>query len=93
MVICFDRFLHPITYGGYPKTMQSVLGNRLPKFTKSELVALKGSFDFLGMNYYTTNYVDAVPPATVNHSYYVDMQATLSCMLSTLILYFISLIN
>ncbi|XP_048325874.2 vicianin hydrolase [Ziziphus jujuba] len=71
-------FLDPITYGDYPKTMQSVLGSRLPKFTKAQSVAIKGSIDFLGVNYYTTDYADAAPPATVNHSYYVDMQATLT---------------
>ncbi|KAF3434460.1 hypothetical protein FNV43_RR25563 [Rhamnella rubrinervis] len=68
-------FLHPITFGDYPQTMQSILDDRLPKFTKYESDSLKGSFDFLGMNYYTANYVEALPPVTINHSYYVDIQA------------------
>ncbi|KAF3433996.1 hypothetical protein FNV43_RR25099 [Rhamnella rubrinervis] len=68
-------FLHPITYGDYPETMKSIVGNRLPKFTKSESDSLIGSFDFLGMNYYTANYADALPAVTTNHSYYVDIQA------------------
>nr|GMD77664.1 beta-glucosidase 44-like [Ipomoea batatas] len=29
-------FLHPIVYGEYPKTMQKIIGDRLPKFTHDE---------------------------------------------------------
>ncbi|KAF3450131.1 hypothetical protein FNV43_RR06211 [Rhamnella rubrinervis] len=67
-------FLHPITYGYYPRIMQSVLGNRLPNFTKYESYSLKGSFDFLGMNYYTGKYANALPAVSVNQSYYTDVQ-------------------
>ncbi|XP_052170081.1 beta-glucosidase 17-like isoform X2 [Diospyros lotus] len=49
-------FLHPITYGNYPQSMQSLVGNRLPKFTKKETQMLKESFDFLGINYYSSYY-------------------------------------
>ncbi|KAF3450135.1 hypothetical protein FNV43_RR06215 [Rhamnella rubrinervis] len=71
-------YLHPITYGDYPKTMQSFLGNRLPKFTPSQSYSLKGSMDFLGLNYYTTNYVEASHLTTTNHSFTTDLRATLS---------------
>ncbi|KAI3448934.1 hypothetical protein Pfo_005599 [Paulownia fortunei] len=40
----------------YPRAMQSLVGNRLPKFTVEDSAMLKGSFDFLGLNYYTGNY-------------------------------------
>lgn len=79
--LMFCRYLHPITYGEYPSSMRSLLGNRLPKFTKSQSDSLKGSYDILGVNYYTTNYVEANLKATTNHSYYTDMQATLSSMI------------
>lgn len=72
--------MHPLTYGDYPETMQTIVGDRLPKFTKSESESLIGAFDFLGMNYYTANYAEAMPPATVNLSFYADMQAKFTSM-------------
>ncbi|KAI3956986.1 hypothetical protein MKX01_001020 [Papaver californicum] len=50
-------FLHPIVYGEYPKSMQRIVAERLPKFTKSEVKMVKGSMDFLGVNQYTTFYM------------------------------------
>ncbi|XP_060670830.1 vicianin hydrolase [Ziziphus jujuba] len=73
-------FLHPITYGDYPRSMRFLLGSRLPKFTKAQSDSLKGSIDILGVNYYTSNYVEAHRYTTSNHSYYTDMQASLSAV-------------
>lgn len=53
----FFRFLHPITYGEYPRTMQEIVGERLPKFTDAEVEMVKGSIDYLGVNQYTTFYM------------------------------------
>ncbi|XP_068636385.1 beta-glucosidase 44-like isoform X2 [Aristolochia californica] len=50
-------FLHPIVYGEYPKTMQNVVGARLPKFTKQDVKMVKGSIDFVGINHYTSYYM------------------------------------
>ncbi|OVA18774.1 Glycoside hydrolase [Macleaya cordata] len=50
-------FLHPIVYGEYPKSMQRIVGERLPKFTKSEFKMVKGSMDFVGINQYTAYYM------------------------------------
>ncbi|ESR45075.1 hypothetical protein CICLE_v10004010mg [Citrus x clementina] len=50
-------FLHPITYGEYPRTMQEIVGERLPKFTDAEVEMVKGSIDYLGVNQYTTFYM------------------------------------
>ncbi|XP_068636515.1 beta-glucosidase 44-like isoform X2 [Aristolochia californica] len=50
-------FLHPIVYGEYPKTMQNIVGARLPKFTKQEVKMVKGSIDFVGINQYTSYYM------------------------------------
>ncbi|KAJ0043167.1 hypothetical protein Pint_18646 [Pistacia integerrima] len=49
-------FLHPFTYGEYPKTMQEIVGERLPKFTPEEVLMVKGSIDYVGVNQYTTYY-------------------------------------
>jgi beta-glucosidase len=56
-VFNFRRFIHPIVYGEYPRTLQNIVGNRLPKFTKEEVKIVKGSIDFVGINQYTTYYM------------------------------------
>lgn len=59
--------------------MKLYVGDRLPKFTKAESQILKGSYDFLGVNYYTTYYAENSPATiTVNMSYNSDMHVTTS---------------
>ena len=54
----YGWFADPIVFGQYPKEMTSVItGDRLPKFNSSASALLKGSFDFLGLNYYSSSYV------------------------------------
>ncbi|KAI5321210.1 Hypothetical predicted protein [Prunus dulcis] len=68
-------FMDPLAKGEYPKIMQSLAGNRLPKFTKVQSKSVKGSFDFIGLNYYTTYYAADAPPlpnATIYPSYLTD---------------------
>ncbi|KAF9665427.1 hypothetical protein SADUNF_Sadunf16G0121500 [Salix dunnii] len=73
------RFLNPLTYGDYPESMKSIVGHRLPKFTKEQSAMVKGSIDFLGVNYYTTNYAtNNEAPNKVNFSYSGDSQTILS---------------
>ncbi|XP_024020701.1 beta-glucosidase 17 [Morus notabilis] len=48
----------PIVFGDYSKIMRSLVGHRLPKFTDAQSELLKGSYDFLGLNYYTARYAD-----------------------------------
>lgn len=50
------RFLEPLITGDYPNSMRSRVGNRLPKFSQAQSLAVKGSFDFIGINHYTTWY-------------------------------------
>ena len=66
---------------GIPKTMQSIVEIWLPKFKKFESDSLKGSFDFLGMNCYSADYVEAQSSDNVNHSYDADIQANFTSML------------
>ncbi|XP_077230515.1 beta-glucosidase 44-like isoform X2 [Tasmannia lanceolata] len=50
-------FLNPIIWGEYPKTMQKIVKERLPKFTSSQTKMVKGSIDFVGINQYTSFYM------------------------------------
>ncbi|GLT49780.1 hypothetical protein SLA2020_233130 [Shorea laevis] len=75
----FGWFMDPITKGHYPECMQSLVGDRLPRFTKEQSEMLKGSFDFLGLNYYTANYAGDAPKVNASRpSYSTDSRANLS---------------
>ncbi|CAK9175357.1 unnamed protein product [Ilex paraguariensis] len=75
----FGWFMNPLTFGDYPYAMRSLVGNRLPKFSAEESNMLKGSFDFLGLNYYTSNYVVHAPESNIiNVSYITDSQTNLT---------------
>ncbi|KAJ6804262.1 beta-glucosidase 12-like [Iris pallida] len=69
----FGWFMDPLTEGDYPFNMRALVGDRLPKFTEQQSKLIKGSFDFIGLNYYTTSYVYSLPiDNTVNKSYNTD---------------------
>ncbi|KAL8475405.1 hypothetical protein ACS0TY_028167 [Phlomoides rotata] len=57
-------FTAPVVTGDYPSVMRERVGSRLPTFEPDEKILLQGSFDFIGMNYYTTYLVmnDTSPP-------------------------------
>ncbi|XP_020538960.1 beta-glucosidase 17 isoform X2 [Jatropha curcas] len=75
----FGWIVNPITYGDYPRTMRSIVGHRLPKFTKQQSKMLKGSLDFIGVNYYTAYYAeDAAYSRNVNLSYTTDNHVNLT---------------
>ncbi|KAI4383680.1 hypothetical protein MLD38_009488 [Melastoma candidum] len=66
-------FLAPIIRGDYPSSMHVYVGNRLPKFTEEESRTLKGSLDFVGLNYYTTQLAVYAPQlANLPPSYVTD---------------------
>ncbi|XP_073156417.1 beta-glucosidase 12-like [Henckelia pumila] len=69
-------FMEPLTKGDYPNSMKSLVKGRLPTFSKEESVLmLNGSFDFLGLNYYTTYYARNVAHTNAtNPSYITDSQ-------------------
>ncbi|KAG2292078.1 hypothetical protein Bca52824_038747 [Brassica carinata] len=71
-------FLDPLVYGEYPRIMRELVGDRLPKFTPQESDLVKGSLDFLGLNYYVTQYAsDAPPPPQTQPSVLTDPRVTL----------------
>ncbi|ESW03970.1 hypothetical protein PHAVU_011G056300 [Phaseolus vulgaris] len=57
----FGWYMDPLTKGEYPTSMRHLVGNRLPRFSKEEAKQLKGSFDFLGLNHYSTFYAANAP--------------------------------
>jgi beta-glucosidase/6-phospho-beta-glucosidase/beta-galactosidase len=57
-------FLDPVLYGRYPQNMKNyVPSSNLIPFSESESELLKNSVDYVGLNYYTTNYVSDDPDA------------------------------
>ncbi|GAB2287959.1 hypothetical protein Dimus_022309 [Dionaea muscipula] len=65
--------LDPITFGDYPESMRSIVGSRLPIFTKNQSQLIKGSYDFVGINYYTSSYISNDPSSlSTNLSYTTD---------------------
>ncbi|KAK4397543.1 Beta-glucosidase 12 [Sesamum angolense] len=74
----YGWFIDPLVHGEYPGIMQSLVGNRLPKFTKEQSAMLKGSFDFLGLNYYTGNYAAHILSYSGNISSTTDKRVRLS---------------
>uniref|UniRef100_A0A6N2K6K8 Beta-glucosidase n=1 Tax=Salix viminalis TaxID=40686 RepID=A0A6N2K6K8_SALVM len=72
-------FMDPLTRGHYPHTMRSLVGDRLPKFSQEQSQMIRGSFDFIGLNYYTSNYAAYMPPSnSSNPSYLTDSRVNLS---------------
>ncbi|KAG2566868.1 hypothetical protein PVAP13_7NG237100 [Panicum virgatum] len=72
-------FMDPLTRGDYPLSMRTLVGNRLPQFTKEQSELVKGAFDFIGLNYYTANYADNLPPSNgLNVTYNTDARANLT---------------
>ncbi|KAI3710620.1 hypothetical protein L2E82_40408 [Cichorium intybus] len=62
----FGWFMEPLFSGKYPGTMMKyVTGGRLPEFTEEQAKLIKGSYDFLGLNYYTSYYATTTKASQV----------------------------
>ncbi|CAI9762217.1 unnamed protein product [Fraxinus pennsylvanica] len=73
-------FVAPIVTGDYPLTMRERVGERLPEFSPEQKKLVSGSYDFLGINYYTSIYASNSPrkkPGT-KPSYETDLEISLS---------------
>uniref|UniRef100_A0A1D1ZG17 Beta-glucosidase 24 n=1 Tax=Anthurium amnicola TaxID=1678845 RepID=A0A1D1ZG17_9ARAE len=75
----YGWFIEPVVYGDYPFIMKAIVRERLPHFTKEESDMLRGSYDFIGINYYTARYAQdrPMPPNPVPISYSDDFHANL----------------
>jgi len=67
--------MQPLTTGEYPASMVYNI-KRLPKFTEEQSKSLIGSYDFIGINYYTSSYVANKPPTEENPAI-VDLSTTM----------------
>ncbi|KAG4973932.1 hypothetical protein JHK87_030753 [Glycine soja] len=73
----YGWFMDPLTSGDYPKSMRSLVRTRLPKFTVEQSKLLIGSFDFIGLNYYSTTYASDAPQlSNARPSYLTDSLVT-----------------
>ncbi|KAG8638711.1 beta-glucosidase 24 isoform X3 [Manihot esculenta] len=68
-------YMEPLVYGDYPNIMRELVKDRLPIFTEHEKKLVKDSFDFIGINYYTSIYAKAIPiDPNATHTSYTDDQ-------------------
>ncbi|KAL5073144.1 hypothetical protein RYX36_012128 [Vicia faba] len=72
LVFLYDWFMEPLKSGSYPIEMVNNTGERLPKFSREQSLMVKGSFDFIGINYYTANYAVNAPCITENQTIFSD---------------------
>ncbi|XP_057989973.1 beta-glucosidase 17-like isoform X1 [Hevea brasiliensis] len=75
----FGWVVHPMVYGDYPETMRYLVGTRLPNFTEAQAKMVKGSLDFVGVNYYTARYAEKVTSySSMYLSYTTDSRVNLT---------------
>nr|XP_043635799.1 beta-glucosidase 11-like [Erigeron canadensis] len=73
-------FLNPLVNGDYPEIVKKNAGTRVPSFTKLESERIKGSFDFVGINHYSSLYVKDNPS-----SLEMDVRDVVADMAATII--------
>ncbi|CAE6009266.1 unnamed protein product [Arabidopsis arenosa] len=79
MAFTFDYFMEPLVTGKYPIDMvNNVKGGRLPTFTAKQSKMLKGSYDFIGINYYSSSYAKDVPCSSENVTMFSDPCASVT---------------
>ena len=73
--------MEPLTKGRYPDIMRQIVGSRLPNFTEEEAALVAGSYDFLGLNYYVTQYAQPKPNPypSETHTAMMDAGVKLTC--------------
>lgn len=74
--------MEPLISGSYPAEMVDYVGERLPNFSKEQSDMLKNSFDFIGINYYSTVYAADAECPSEKKTYFTDSCVELACKLS-----------
>jgi len=74
--------MNAFVFGDYPDIMKKIAGSRLPSLTQKESNLVKGSIDFVGMNFYYSLYVNDFPGMLEweHRSYLTDASAKLRRM-------------
>lgn len=68
-------------HGDYPDTMKIIPGGSLPVFSDADKELVKGTFDYIAMNYYTVVMVKDNPLSLKLNANFQDyMEATWICM-------------
>ena len=63
IMVLLTRYVEPMVFGDYPKSMRKLVKERLPIFSEEEKKMIKGTSDFIGINYYTSSFVRNAPPS------------------------------
>lgn len=63
--------MDPIVFEDYPQEMRERLGSRLPSISSELSAKLQGSFDYMGINHYTTLYATSTPPLSPDNTQYL----------------------
>ncbi|XP_030494615.2 beta-glucosidase 12-like [Cannabis sativa] len=79
MDFLFGWYLEPLIFGDYPQIMRDYVQERLPIFTIEEKRLIRGSLDFIGVNYYTSRYAYKSQPVEPKH-YIGDSLATITTL-------------
>lgn len=71
---------HPIFSedGGYPQVMIDEVGDRLPTMTTKAKHFIRGTADFLGLNYYSSRYAELIDVEHVKKSWEIDSRIKMS---------------
>ena len=78
MLFQMGWFTDPLFFGDYPAEMRKRLGPRLPEFSVQESALLKGSVDFVGLNYYSALQASTpTAPPTLQGYWTSDIDANL----------------
>ncbi|BFG35073.1 hypothetical protein CerSpe_213470 [Prunus speciosa] len=67
-------YLNPLVFGDYPDVIKKNAGSRIPFFTRLESQSVKGSFDFIGFNYYTVVHAkdNSISLNSTNRDFHAD---------------------
>ncbi|KAL9228196.1 hypothetical protein vseg_003802 [Gypsophila vaccaria] len=72
-----DWLMHPLMYGDYPEKVKKAMGVDLPVFSKSDSNLVKGTFDFIGLNYYSSILVKDDPSTLKLNKSFLDYMKVL----------------
>lgn len=87
--------MEPLVHGDYPFIMKALVRDRLPSFTEEESKMIKGSYDFIGINYYTACFASNVPikpnekPVSVDADSHVEFRGSFLSRSSLFFLLFV----